>query len=71
MNVPVGHNGPHESSPEHVMDRIAEQILGSAQDGNDGTTRLFASPLARRIARLFMPDGKPARAQRRESPPCR
>ncbi|WP_369958601.1 hypothetical protein [Pseudomonas benzenivorans] len=27
--------------------------------------------LARRIARLFMPDGKPARAPRRESPPCR
>lgn len=51
MNVPVGHNGPHESSAEHVMDRIAEQILGSAQDGNGGTTRLFASPLARRIAR--------------------
>ncbi len=51
MNVPVGHNGPHESSAEHVMDRIAEQILGSAQNGNGGTARLFASPLARRVAR--------------------
>jgi len=50
MNVPVGHNGSHESSAEHVMDRIAEQILGSAQDGNGGTARLFASPLARRVA---------------------
>ena len=51
MNVPVGHNGSHESSAEHVMDRIAEQILGSAQDGNGGTARLFAAPLARRVAR--------------------
>lgn len=51
MNVPVGHNGPHESSAEHVMDRIAEQILGSTQDGTAGAERLFASPLARRIAR--------------------
>ncbi|WP_245409533.1 dihydrolipoamide acetyltransferase family protein [Methyloceanibacter sp. wino2] len=33
------------------MDRIAEQILGSSQDGNAGAGRLFASPLARRIAR--------------------
>ena len=50
MNVPMGHNGPRESSAEHVMDRIAEQILGNRQDGTGGAARLFASPLARRIA---------------------
>ncbi|MEM9592324.1 MAG: E3 binding domain-containing protein, partial [Pseudomonadota bacterium] len=50
MNVPMGHNSPHESSAEHVMDRIAEQILGNTQEEADGTARLFASPLARRVA---------------------
>ncbi|MEM8644251.1 MAG: E3 binding domain-containing protein, partial [Pseudomonadota bacterium] len=33
------------------MDRIAEQILGNTQEEADGTARLFASPLARRVAR--------------------
>ncbi|MEM7399889.1 MAG: dihydrolipoamide acetyltransferase family protein [Pseudomonadota bacterium] len=32
------------------MDRIAEQILGNTQEEADGTARLFASPLARRVA---------------------
>ena len=38
-----------ESSPEHVMDRIAEQIRQNGQNGHG--ERIFASPLARRIAR--------------------
>ena len=38
----------HEGSPEHVMDRIAEQIR---TNGNGHAKRVFASPLARRIAR--------------------
>jgi pyruvate dehydrogenase E2 component (dihydrolipoamide acetyltransferase) len=50
MIVPKDHNGPHEGSAEHVMDRIAEQILGGTQDGTADAARLFASPLARRIA---------------------
>ena len=38
-----------EASPEHVMDRIAEQIRASETNGQ--RERVFASPLARRIAR--------------------
>jgi len=37
----------HEGSPEHVMSRIAEQIRAN---GNGHGKRIFASPLARRIA---------------------
>lgn len=51
MTGPAGHESPHDGSPEHVMDRIAEQILRNGQDGSARKgSRLFASPLARRVA---------------------
>jgi len=42
----------HEGSPEHVMSRIAEQIRanGNGHGKGDHGKRIFASPLARRIA---------------------
>ena len=51
MSIPLDHDDPQDSSPEHVMDRIAEQILGNAPDVPNVAARLFASPLARRVAR--------------------
>jgi pyruvate dehydrogenase E2 component (dihydrolipoamide acetyltransferase) len=51
MGVPQDHEDSQDSSPEQVMDRIAEQILANAHDGPNGLGRLFASPLARRVAR--------------------
>ncbi len=52
MSAPADHDSLHESSPENVMSRIAEQILrnGDARNGKK-TKRLFISPLARRVAR--------------------
>jgi pyruvate dehydrogenase E2 component (dihydrolipoamide acetyltransferase) len=41
--------GEHAASAEHVMNKIAEQIRANGANG-DGT-RIFASPLARRLAR--------------------
>ncbi len=40
----------HEGSPEHVMSRIAAQIMANGNGKGDHGTRVFASPLARRIA---------------------
>jgi pyruvate dehydrogenase E2 component (dihydrolipoamide acetyltransferase) len=41
--------GEHAASAEHVMNKIAQQIRANGANG-DGT-RIFASPLARRLAR--------------------
>ncbi len=48
---PSPHRGEreHAASAEHVMNKIAEQIRANGANG-DGT-RIFASPLARRLAR--------------------
>jgi pyruvate dehydrogenase E2 component (dihydrolipoamide acetyltransferase) len=51
MRVPQDREDAQDSSPENVMDRIAEQILANAQDGPNVSGRVFASPLARRLAR--------------------
>ncbi|ODS02344.1 hypothetical protein AUC71_15830 [Methyloceanibacter marginalis] len=40
----------HEGSPEHVMSRIAAQIMANGNGKGDHGRRVFASPLARRIA---------------------
>src|SRR6185437_7633374 len=39
----------HDGSPEHVMNKIAEQIRANGSNGHG--SRIFASPLARRLAR--------------------
>ena len=41
--------GEHAASAEHVMNKIAEQIRANGANGHG--TRIFASPLARRLAR--------------------
>ncbi|HXG78073.1 MAG TPA: pyruvate dehydrogenase complex dihydrolipoamide acetyltransferase [Methyloceanibacter sp.] len=46
---PPRHRG--EGETEQVMDKIAEQIRRNGKDGGAG--RIFASPLARRLAREF------------------
>lgn len=46
--APVAKGETHDASPEHVMNKIAEQIRANGANG-DGT-RIFASPLARRLA---------------------
>ena len=52
MSAPADHDSLHESSPENVMSRIAEQILRNGDGRNAKKTgRLFISPLARRVAR--------------------
>lgn len=52
MSAPADRDSLHESSPENVMSRIAEQILRTGEGRNAKTSkRLFVSPLARRIAR--------------------
>jgi pyruvate dehydrogenase E2 component (dihydrolipoyllysine-residue acetyltransferase) len=47
----------HDGTPEAVLHRIAEQIRRNGRirggDGGDGGARIFASPLARRLAREF------------------
>jgi pyruvate dehydrogenase E2 component (dihydrolipoamide acetyltransferase) len=48
------HNADHDASPEHVMSRIAEQIRANGhgkERANGHGDRVFASPLARRLAR--------------------
>ncbi len=57
MSTPTQTDHPQDGSPEHVMDRIAEQILANGNssgngDGDAAQTRLFASPLARRVAHM-------------------
>src|SRR5262245_54152844 len=46
-----------DATPEAVLHRIAEQIRRNGRsrggDGGDGGVRIFASPLARRLAREF------------------
>jgi pyruvate dehydrogenase E2 component (dihydrolipoamide acetyltransferase) len=41
----------HDGSAEHVMSRIAEQIRANGNGRSNGHGRIFASPLARRLAR--------------------
>lgn len=48
MSTPTDDTRMPDGSPEHVMDRIAEQIRAN---GNGHAKRIFASPLARRLAR--------------------
>jgi len=50
---PHGGEGEGEGSAEHVMSRIAEQIRanGNGHARTNGHGRVFASPLARRLAR--------------------
>jgi len=52
VSLPTDDPRAHDGSPEHVMNRIAEQIRanGNGHDGGSGK-RIFASPLARRLAR--------------------
>jgi len=52
-DTPTSTDHAHDGSPEHVMDRIAEQIRanGNGHARGNQETRVFASPLARRIAR--------------------
>lgn len=46
MSAPADHDSLHESSPENVMSRIAEQILRNGDGRNAKKTgRLFISPL--------------------------
>ena len=43
---------PRDGSAEQVMSQIAKQIRANGNGhGNDQPTRVFASPLARRLAR--------------------
>lgn len=49
MSIPTDHNRIPDSSPEKVMDQIAEQIRANG-NGHAKAARVFASPLARRIA---------------------
>ena len=56
MSLPTDDTRSHDGSPEHVMNRIAEQIRANGNDqghgnGNGSGKRIFASPLARRLAR--------------------
>jgi pyruvate dehydrogenase E2 component (dihydrolipoamide acetyltransferase) len=51
---PEAHSADHDVSPEHVMSRIAEQIRANGHGKghtNGHGARVFASPLARRLAR--------------------
>jgi len=52
-DTPTSTDHAHDGSPEHVMDRIAEQIRanGNGHANVSPAKRVFASPLARRIAR--------------------
>jgi pyruvate dehydrogenase E2 component (dihydrolipoamide acetyltransferase) len=52
LTVSDPHDTPqeHEGSPELVMSRIAEQIRANGNGKGDHGRRVFASPLARRIA---------------------
>ncbi len=47
--TPVAKGEIHDGSPEHVMNKIAEQIRANGANGQ--AKRVFASPLARRLAR--------------------
>ena len=47
--APVAKGETHDGSPEHVMNKIAEQIRANGANGH--AKRIFASPLARRLAR--------------------
>ncbi len=51
--TPAAKEDTHEGSAEHVMSRIAEQIRanGNGHGRTNGHGRIFASPLARRLAR--------------------
>ena len=51
--APTAKEENHEGSAEHVMSRIAEQIRanGNGHGRTNGHGRIFASPLARRLAR--------------------
>jgi pyruvate dehydrogenase E2 component (dihydrolipoyllysine-residue acetyltransferase) len=52
LTVSDPHDTPqeHDGSPEHVMSRIAAQIMANGNGKGDHGRRVFASPLARRIA---------------------
>jgi pyruvate dehydrogenase E2 component (dihydrolipoamide acetyltransferase) len=47
--TPAAKGETHDGSPEHVMNKIAEQIRANGSNGHG--SRIFASPLARRLAR--------------------
>jgi pyruvate dehydrogenase E2 component (dihydrolipoyllysine-residue acetyltransferase) len=47
----VSKGGIHDASAEQVLNQIAAQIRGNGRNG--GASRIFASPLARRLAREF------------------
>jgi pyruvate dehydrogenase E2 component (dihydrolipoamide acetyltransferase) len=52
--APIAPSLTADATPEAVLHRIAEQIRGNGRSrGGDGGARIFASPLARRLAREF------------------